>query len=93
MFDVIIPVTETSLKSLERCLDSLNSQSVSSWQGYIISKKPISSKFKSRYPSNKLTWIVSKNNDSKSEYRNQVVKKGNNPFLAFLDTEIGRAHV
>jgi len=87
MFDVIIPVTENSLQPLERCLGSLTSQSVSSWQCYIISKKPISSEFKSRYPSNKLTWIVSKTNDSKSEYRNQAVKNGTNPFLAFLDTE------
>ena len=88
MFDVIIPSKDTPDQYLTTCLNSVMSQTVTDWHCYVVSTAEISPTIRSSYPTDKFTWLLQ---DESHRFvagaRNQGVKAGSNPYLAFLDAD------
>ena len=95
MFDILIPVYNTNLRYLEKCLKSVQSQTFQDWQCYIVDgsnnvyQKEIYALVEtylddSRFHYNREQGILGQ---GASNARNQASRLGKNPYLAFLDSD------
>ena len=91
MFDIIVPVYKTPLKLLKGCLDSINNQTFNDYTVWICDGTPNDwmryEKMQDlflEYPKFK---IIKQEGEGVSQARNQIIRMGNNPYVAFLDSD------
>jgi len=91
MFDIIIPTFMTPLNLLKGCLDSVRAQTFKDYQVYICDGTPHEWKrygelqaLFSQYPE---FTVVRQEGKGVSQARNQIIKMGSNPYVAFLDSD------
>lgn len=91
MFDIIIPTFKTPLNLLKGCLDSIKSQTFKDYQVWICDGTPHDWKryealqeLFSQYPE---FTVVRQEGKGVSQARNQIIRMGSNPYVAFLDSD------
>ena len=91
MFDIIIPVFKTPMHLLKQCLDSVAKQTFKDYTIWVCDGTPNEWK---RYDemlevfnSYENLEYVRQSGKGVSQARNQIIKMGNNPYVAFLDSD------
>lgn len=90
MIDIIIPVYNTPIEDLKRCLDSIINQTFNNYKVYIIDdgSDDITKVFLDRYISNKNNFIVKHiENNGVSNARNLGINISNSKYIAFIDAD------
>lgn len=95
MFDIIIPVYNTNLNYLEKCLNSVQSQTFHDWQCYIVDgsdtdyQKEIYELMKKYLNDDRFHYTQEQGilGQGASNARNQASQLGENHYLAFLDSD------
>ena len=91
MFDVIIPTYKTPIHLLKKCLESVDKQTVNEYKVWICDGTPHDwiryddmLEVFSKYPQFN---IVKQTGTGVSQARNQIIRMGKNPYVAFLDSD------
>ena len=90
MIDIIVPVYNTPLSDLKRCLDSIAKQTFKDFKVYIIDDGSGSEtrSFLDEYVSDKNNFIVTHvDNGGVSKARNIGIEKTNSKYIAFVDAD------
>ena len=90
MIDIIIPVYNTPIKDLERCLNSILSQSLKIYNVYIIDDGSNSNtrKYLDNYVKNKKNFIVKHiENNGVSNARNIGIDLSSSKYITFVDSD------
>lgn len=91
MFDVIIPTYKTPIHLLKKCLESVDKQTFNEYKVWICDGTPhdwnryddLLEVF-SKYPQFN---IIQQTGTGVSQARNQIIRMGKNPYVAFLDSD------
>ena len=92
MFDIIVPIYRIKPEWLEQCLASIQRQTVSDWQCYVVDGTPedwpqydeLMSVVDSFVSDTRITY-VRQTGHGVSQARNQGIALGSHPYIAFLD--------
>ena len=92
MFDIIVPTYRINPEWLDRCLQSIQEQTVDEWECYVIDGTPedwtdydLMMSVVSRYVSDERFTYVRQAGGGVSQARNQGIEIGCSPWIAFLD--------
>ena len=91
MFDIIVPTFKTPLNLLKKCLDSIHNQIYTEYKVWICDGTPHEWKrydammqLIGQYPN---VEYVRQSGKGVSQARNQIIRMGNHPYVAFLDSD------
>ena len=91
MFDIIIPTYKTPINLLKSCLDSVENQTFKDYTVWICDGTPhdwgrydAMEKLFSKYPNFN---TIRQTGKGVSQARNQIIRLGNEPYVAFLDSD------
>ena len=92
MFDIIVPIYRIKPEWLEQCLASIQRQTVSDWQCYVVDGTPedlpqydeLMSVVDSFVSDTRIAY-VRQTGHGVSQARNQGIALGSHPYIAFLD--------
>ena len=90
MIDIIIPVYNTPISDLERCLNSILEQSYKNYKVYIIDDGSVETikKFLDDYTKDKLNFVVKHIlNAGVSNARNIGIEISTNEYITFIDSD------
>ena len=90
MIDIIIPVYNTPLKDLERCLNSVVNQTFKNYNVYIIDdgSTTITKEYLNQYIKDKSNFIVKNiENNGVSNARNVGINLSSSKYIAFVDSD------
>lgn len=91
MFDIIIPVFKTPMHLLKQCLESVSKQTFTDYKIWVCDGTPNEWKRYNEmlevFNSYENLEYVRQTGKGVSQARNQIIKMGSNPYVAFLDSD------
>lgn len=91
MFDIIIPVYKTPVTFVKECLDSINNQTMTDYKVWVCDGTPHEWKrydeLQALYKNYPNLNVVEQTGKGVSQARNQIIEMGEQPYVAFLDSD------